>query len=139
VVRELLDEGDLRYVWRHLPLPDVHPHAQLAAEAAEVAGRQGEFWAMHDLLLAHQGELTFRDLHRYAEQLELDVARFDTDVRAHLYAERVTEDRDSAEASGAAGTPSFFINGSRHHGAYDLDTLTRQVQLARVRARLGQR
>lgn len=137
VVRELLDEGDLRYVWRHLPLTDVHPSAQLAAEAAEAAGRQGEFWSMHDLLFAHQGALRPLDLRRYAEQLRLDVARFAADLHEHADAEHVAEDSESAELSGAAGTPSFFINGARHHGAYDLATLTRQVELARVRALIG--
>ena len=137
VVRELLDDGDLRYVWRHLPLSDVHPNAQLAAEAAEVAALQGEFWSMHDLLLTHQGELRPRDLHRYAEQLGLDVARFAADMHAHAGAEHVADDLDSADLSGAAGTPSFFINGIRHHGAYDLATLTRQIELARVRALLN--
>jgi protein-disulfide isomerase len=136
VVRELLDEGDLRYVWRHLPLSDVHPNAQLAAEAAEVAGLQGEFWSMHDLLFAHQGELRPRDLHRYAEQLGLDVERFAADMRAHVGAAHVAEDLDGADLSGAAGTPSFFINGARHRGAYDLATLTHQIELARVRALL---
>jgi len=137
VVRELLDDGDLRYVWRHLPLSDVHANAQLAAEAAEVAALQGEFWSMHDLLLAHQGELRPRDLHRYAEQLGLDAARFAADMHAHAGAEHVADDLDSADLSGAAGTPSFFINGIRHHGAYDLATLTRQIELARVRALLN--
>jgi len=137
VVRELLDEGDLRYVWRHLPLSDVHPNAQLAAEAAEAAGRQGEFWSMHDLLLAHQGDLRPPDLRRYAGQLGLDVDRFAVDIRAHVDAGHVAEDLDSADLSGAAGTPSFFINGIRHQGAYDLATLTRQIQLARVRAMMG--
>src|SRR5882757_5433232 len=136
VVRELLDDGDLRYVWRHLPLSDVHPNAQLAAEAAEVAGHQGEFWSMHDLLFAHQGELRPRDLHRYAEQLGLDVERFAADMRAHVGAAHVAEDLDGADLSGAAGTPSFFINGARHRGAYDLATLTHQIELARVRALL---
>jgi Na+/H+ antiporter NhaA len=137
VIRELLDDSDLRYVWRHLPLSDVHPNAQLAAEAAEVAGYQGEFWSMHDLLLAHQGELRPRDLHRYAEQLGLDVARFAADLHAHAAAEHVADDLDSADLSGAAGTPSFFINGVRHQGAYDLATLTHQIELAKVRALLN--
>jgi Na+/H+ antiporter NhaA len=137
VVRELLDEGDLRYVWRHLPLMDVHPHAQLAAEASEAAGRQGAFWEMHDQLLEHQGQLRITDLHRYAEQLELDVERFAEDLRQRVGEPRVAEDLDSADLSGAAGTPSFFINGTRYRGAYDLENLTRQVQLARVRASLN--
>jgi Na+/H+ antiporter NhaA len=135
VIRELLDEGDLRYVWRHLPLSDVHPNARLAAEAAEVAGAQGAFWGMHDLLLAHQGALRSPDLRRYAEQLSLDVELFARGLHEHTAAaDHVDEDLDSADLSGAAGTPSFFINGGRYRGAYDLATLTHQVQLARVRA-----
>jgi Na+/H+ antiporter NhaA len=138
VVRELLDEfGDeLRYVWRHLPLNDVHPHAQMAAEAAEAAGAQGNFWGMHDKLLAAQDELTERDLRRYAEELGLDVERFSEDLRRRRHAERVAEDVASADASGVAGTPSFFINGRRHEGAYDAETLSRAVRAARGRARL---
>ena len=85
VVRELLaDFGDVRYVWRHLPLTDVHPHAQLAAEAAEAAAEQGAFWEMHDLLLEHQDALRPRDLVGYAEQLGLDVDRFRDDLREHV-------------------------------------------------------
>jgi Na+/H+ antiporter NhaA len=135
VVRELLDDADLRYVWRHLPLTDVHPHARLAAEAAEIAGRQDAFWEMHDLLFAHQDALRPADLRRYATQLGLDVERFDRELREHAQAAtQVDEDLDGAEASGAAGTPSFFINGVRYRGAYDLASLTHQVQLARIRA-----
>ena len=87
VIRELLaDFGDVRYVWRHLPLSDVHPNADLAAEAAEAAAAQGAFWEMHDLLLDHQGELRPRDLHAYAEQLDLDLERFHEDLRRHDHA-----------------------------------------------------
>jgi Na+/H+ antiporter NhaA len=138
VIRELLDEfGDeLRYVWRHLPLNDVHLHAQLAAEAAEAAGAQGQFWGMHDRLLATQDELTGRDLKRYAEELGLDLDRFVDDVHGHVHTDRIAEDVASADASGVAGTPSFFINGRRHQGAYDVDTLSRAVRTARGRARL---
>jgi Na+/H+ antiporter NhaA len=141
VIRELLDEfGDeLRYVWRHLPLNDVHLHAQLAAEAAEAAGAQGQFWGMHDRLLATQNELTGRDLKRYAEELGLDLDRFVDDVHGHVHTDRIAEDVASADASGVAGTPSFFINGRRHQGAYDVDTLSRAVRTARGRARLREK
>jgi Na+/H+ antiporter NhaA len=141
VIRELLDEfGDeLRYVWRHLPLNDVHTHAQLAAEAAEAAGAQGQFWEMHDRLLATQDELTGRDLKRYAEELELDLDRFVDDIHRHEHAERIAADVASADASGVAGTPSFFINGRRHSGAYDIETLTRAVRAARGRARISEK
>ena len=135
-IRELLAEwgDDLRYVFRHLPLSDVHPWAQLAAEAAEAAGAQGKFWEMHDLLLAHQDELTPHSLRRYAEQLDLDVERFADELRRRAYAARVGEDVASADASGVSGTPSFFINGRRHNGVYDEATLSAAVRAARARA-----
>jgi Na+/H+ antiporter NhaA len=138
VIRELLDSfgDDLRYVWRHLPLNDVHPNAQMAAEAAEAAGAQGAFWEMHDTLLDHQDELTGADVQRYAENLGLDVDRFWDEVRRGEHSERVSEDVASADASGVAGTPSFFINGKRHHGAYDVATLSAAVRAAERRERL---
>ena len=138
VVRELLDSfgDDVRYVWRHLPLSDVHPNAQMAAEAAEAAAAQGAFWPMNDLLLRHQDALTDDDLTGYAQDLELDVDRFWDELRHRRYAERVGEDVASADASGVAGTPTFFINGRRHQGAYDIDTLTDAVSRARRNALL---
>ena len=100
IVRELLsDFGDVRYVFRHLPLNDVHPHAQLAAEGAEAAARQGKFWEMHDVLMEHQGALTARDLIQYAADLGLNTARFTDDLRKHAGAARVAEDVDSADLS----------------------------------------
>jgi Na+/H+ antiporter NhaA len=135
VVRELLgDYGDVRYVWRHLPLNDVHPHAQLAAEGAEAAARQGAFWGMHDLLLDHQGALRPADLVRYAGDLQLNTKQFTSDLNKHAGAARVAEDVDSADLSGVSGTPTFFINGKRHHGAFDIDTLTAAVRAARAQA-----
>jgi Na+/H+ antiporter NhaA len=136
VVRELLLSfgDDLRYVWRHLPLTDVHPSAQIASEAAEAAAAQGAFWEMHDKLLEHQDELSPRDLSRYAEELGLDLDSFWDELRRHEHAEHVAEDVGSADASGVAGTPSFFINGKRHQGAYDATTLTAAVRGARARA-----
>jgi Na+/H+ antiporter NhaA/predicted DsbA family dithiol-disulfide isomerase len=135
VVRELLrDFADVRYVWRHLPLNDVHPRAQLAAEAAEAAGDQGAFWEMHDLMLGHQDALRPPDLIAYASQLGLDVERFTNDLRGHSGAARVAEDVDSADLSGVSGTPTFFINGRRHHGAYDITTLSAAVRVAGAQA-----
>lgn len=131
-IRDLLAvEGDeLRYVFRHLPLSDVHPFAQLAAEASEAAGAQGRFWEMHDLLFDHQGDLRPRDIHRYAAQLELDIDRFEDALQHRSYKKRVMADVASADASGVSGTPSFFVNGRRHYGAYDLQTLTQTVKAA---------
>ena len=133
-VRDLITDTDLLYVWRHLPLTDVHPLAQLAAEAAEAASAQGKFWEMHDLLLAHQDRLRIMDLIRYAEQLGLDQERFHDDLMSHLHRERVAQDVESADLSGVSGTPTFFINGRRHYGAYDLPTLKAAVKTARARS-----
>jgi Na+/H+ antiporter NhaA len=140
VIRELLaEQADIRYVWRHLPLNDVHPRAQIAAEASEAAARKGKFWEMHDLLLDHQDALRPSDLIAYAERLGLDADEFTHDLRSRRNASRVARDVDSADLSGVSGTPTFFINGRRHYGAYDIDTLSRAVQLAgaRVAARPG--
>jgi Na+/H+ antiporter NhaA len=134
VVRELLREhGDVAYVWRHLPLNDVHPSAQQAAEAAEAAAEQGAFWEMHDLLLVHQDALGFGDLLGYAGQLGLDVERFEEHLRTRDGAGRVAQDVDSADLSAVSGTPTFFINGLRHYGAYDIATLSAAVKAARAR------
>ena len=135
VVRELLaGSSELRYVWRHLPLNDVHPRAQLAAEATEAAAAQGQFWEMHDLLLTRQDALRPQDLIGYAGELGLDVERFTDDLRRHTMAGRVAEDVDSADLSNVSGTPTFFVNGQRHQGAYDLETLTAAIHFAKARA-----
>jgi Na+/H+ antiporter NhaA len=138
IVRELLSSFDdeLRYVWRHLPLNDVHPSAQLAAEATEAAAAQGKFWELYDALLAHQDTITPLELRAYAERLGLDVARFWDELRHHEHAARVAQDVAGADASGVSGTPTFFINGRRHHGAYDIETLTEAVRATRRRADL---
>jgi protein-disulfide isomerase len=138
VVRELIRGfSDVRYVWRHLPLNDVHPHAQLAAEAAEAAADQGAFWEMHDLLLDNQDALRPDDLVAYAEQLGLDIERFTDSLREHRGAARVAEDIDSADLSGVSGTPTFFINSRRQHGAYDIASLSAAVRAAGARATLA--
>jgi Na+/H+ antiporter NhaA len=138
IVRELLasSEDDVRYVWRHLPLSDVHSSAQLAAEASEAAAAQGAFWEISDAFLGHQDALTPQDISRVAHELKLDVERLWAEVRRHEYAPRVAEDVASADASGVSGTPTFFINGRRHYGAYDIATLKTAVRAARNRTRL---
>nr|WP_251691411.1 thioredoxin domain-containing protein [Streptomyces sp. CHD11] len=116
--------GDrLRYVFRHLPLPDVHPRAVLAARAAVAAGEQGRFWDMHDQLYAHQDRLEYEDIAAYAIEIGLDMVRFLDDMDAERTAERVRADAASAEASGARGTPTFFVGDRRHTGPYDAVTL----------------
>ena len=138
VVRELLrNQGDVRYVWRHLPLSDVHPHAELAAEAAEAAAEQGAFWEMHDLLLDHQDALEAGDLVGYARELGLDVDRFSDALEKHAGAGHVAENVDGADLSTVSGTPTFFVNGRRHYGAYDIDSLTTAVRVARARAAIA--
>jgi predicted DsbA family dithiol-disulfide isomerase len=89
---------------------------------------------MHDLLLDHQNRLGFSDLVGYAEQLGLNVERFTNQLEDHAGAARVADDVDSADLSGVSGTPTFFINGRRHYGAYDIETLTTEVRTARARA-----
>ncbi|MBV8064631.1 MAG: Na+/H+ antiporter NhaA [Actinobacteria bacterium] len=134
IIRELLrDIGDVRYVWRHLPLNDVHANAQEAAEASESAAKQGKFWEMHDLLLTHQDDLAPEDLVGYGQALGLDAVRFREDLEHHEGSSRIAEDVDSADLSNVSGTPTFFINGRRHYGAYDIDTLKRAVRGARAR------
>ena len=126
VVRQLLQRfgGDLRFVFRHLPLVDVHEHAELAAEAAEAAGAQGKFWEMYEALFAHQGALEMKDLEEYARGIGLDVPQFTSDLQSRRYALRVARDLESADLSRVAGTPTFFINGRRHYGSYDIRSLT---------------
>ena len=140
VIRELLSSfgDDVRYVWRHLPLNDVHRNAQQAAEAAEAAAEQGAFWEFHDLVLGHQDALRLPDLVGYAGELGLDVERFEHALRKHCGRARIAEDVDGADLSGVSGTPTFFVNGRRHHGAYDIETLTAAVRAARARAALKQ-
>jgi Na+/H+ antiporter NhaA len=140
VVRELLrDYGDLRYVWRHLPLPDVHPRAQRAAEASEAAAAQDAFWEMHELLFAHQDALTPVDFARYAQQIGLDLERFRDDMRTRSGARQIADDVDGADLSNVSGTPTFFVNGRRYQGAYNEDGLSTAVRLAGARAVMGRR
>jgi protein-disulfide isomerase len=132
VMRDLRERfgDDLRYVFRHLPLTDVHEHAELAAQAAEAAGAQGRFWEMHDVLFRRQDELEFEDLAGYAADIGLDVERFVRDLEDERHAARVREDVAGAEASGARGTPTFFIGDRRHVGPYDAATLARELTAA---------
>ncbi len=137
-IRQLLGEfgPDLRYVWRHLPLNDVHAHAQMAAEASEAAAAQGRFWDYYDSLFEDQRHLNVRDLIARAQRLGLDVERVTKDVREHRYAGRIADDVASADESGVSGTPTFFINGRRHQGPYDIESLTAAVRAAKTRAGL---
>jgi Na+:H+ antiporter, NhaA family len=121
-VRERLGDR-LLLVFRHLPIPEVHPHAQLAAEASEAAAAQGRFWEMHDALYANRGALEQRDLVRLAKRLGLDEKRFATDLDGHVHADRVARDVATAQASGVMGTPGFFANGRLIGGAFDAGSI----------------
>ena len=115
--------GNLRFAFRHFPLPGIQPHA-LAAAAAEAAARQGRFWDMHELLYHRQKALDDGDLRGYAAQLGLDVAGFDRDRASTAVADRIRRDVDSGLASGQVlGTPTLFIEGVVHLGGYDPPTL----------------
>jgi protein-disulfide isomerase len=136
-VNALLDQlGEfVQFGYRHFPLGTVHPHATLAAEAAEAAGAQGQFWGMHDLLFQNQDALELEDLHDFADALGLDLDRFEDDLTTHRYAERVREDFHSGIRNGVNGTPTFFVNGLRHNGGFDLSSLLAAVAPAAGLAR----
>jgi protein-disulfide isomerase len=125
-LREELGER-LRLVYRHFPLSDVHPDAERAAEAAEAAAAQEQFWEMHDTLFEKQASLRERDLVRYAVALGLERERFSQDLAGHAHAERVNEDVRSGQESGVHGTPTFFINGRRQRAKFDLPGLRKEV------------
>jgi protein-disulfide isomerase len=122
--------GTLRFAYRHFPLAKMHPHARKAAEAAEAAGAQGKFWEMHDALFKHAPELELPQLIEYAQELGLDISKFETELVSGAYAARVQEDLTSGVRSGVNGTPTFFINGKRHNGSYDYDSLRTAMDLA---------
>ena len=132
VVKALQERlGDqMCFVFRNFPLTQVHPHAEEAAEAAEAAGAQGKFWEMHDLLYENQDALEPEDLVQYARALKLDLPRFVLEMREHVYVERVREDFRSGVRSGVNGTPTFFINGVRHDGSFDLVSLLAAIEEA---------
>ena len=125
IVKELQRRlGDqLRFVFRNFPLENVHPHAAHAAAAAEAAAGQRKFWEMHDVVFERQQHLTDPDLRRYAEELGLDAERFVADAASRATAERVRGDFMSGVRSGVNGTPTFFVNGRRHDGPWDLEDL----------------
>jgi len=113
----------LRVAFRHYPLSGIHPHAQLAGEAAEAASAQGEFWRMHDLLFEHQNRLERKHLSGYAEQLGLDMKRFSSELKHGMYAEIVREDFRRGVQNGVYGTPGLFVNGVRFNGPYDAESI----------------
>jgi len=119
-----------RFVFRHFPLEEVHPHALLAAQAAEAAGGQGKFWQMHDLLFDNQSHLKLHQLRSYAERLELDLARYDLEIDDEVYLQRVREHIEGGVRSGVHATPTFFINGALHDVSYGLQSLADGIEAA---------
>jgi protein-disulfide isomerase len=113
----------LCFVFRNFPLTQLHPHAQEAAEAAEIAAAQDKFWEMHDYLFEHQQELDNANLKKHAAVLGLDTISFNHDLDNHIHARRVREDFLSGVRSGVNGTPTFFINGTRHDGPWEIRPL----------------
>jgi protein-disulfide isomerase len=128
VLRQL--GGSVRFVYRHFPLTQIHPHAQHAAEIAELAGEHDRFWQMHDLLFENQDSLEDEDLIGYAGELGIEPSLAIAALRAHTYADRVQEDFMSGARSGVNGTPTFFINGTRHDGSWDEPSLLDALQRA---------
>jgi protein-disulfide isomerase len=119
----------LRFVFRHFPLDEIHPHARAAAAAAEAAGLQTDFWTMHEYLFEHQKELDDADLKTYARELGLDSQRFDRERRTPEVGQRIDRDLASGEQSGVQGTPTFYVNGTRHDGGYDVESLRSAIMV----------
>jgi protein-disulfide isomerase len=132
VVRQLRDHFGprLRYVFRHFPQNSVHPSAYAAAQAAEAAGAQGQFWSMHALLFAHQHDLGDVDFDHLALSLGLEIYRYQSDRARELYVRRVADHLASGQRSGVRGTPTFFINGARYAGPINPDALARAIESA---------
>ncbi len=126
-VRERLDDR-LLFVFRHLPIPERHPLAALAAEAGEAAAAQGRFWEFHDALYANQPRLSRETILELAGEHALDVERLTADLDSGAHRDRIARDVASAEASGATGTPTFFVNGKRLFGAYDAGSLVEALE-----------
>ena len=139
-VKLMLDRfaGRIRFVYRHFPLEEVHPHALQAAEAAESAGAQGKFWQMHDLLFDNQQHLKPNQLRGYAERLQLDMAHYAADMKDHVYLQRIREHEQSGRASGARGTPTFFVDRAIHDVSFGLPRLLDAVEAA-LRTRAARR
>jgi protein-disulfide isomerase len=126
--------GSVRLVFRHFPLEEVHPHALHAALAAETAGGQGKFWQMHDLLFVNQQHLKLRQVRGYAEELELDMERYDAEMKDELYLQRVREHIAGGRASGVRATPTFFLGGRIHDVSFGLQSLSEGVEAAMRRS-----
>ncbi len=131
-VKMLLENfaGKVRFVYRHFPLEEPHPHALAAAEAAECAGEQGRFWEMHDLLFENQRHLSLKHLHGYADRLGLDLAQYTAEMDDHVYLQRIREHIDGGKRSHVRATPGFFVDGMVQDVTYGLRELFDAVEAA---------
>jgi protein-disulfide isomerase len=120
----------IRFVFRHFPQREVHPHAELAAEAAEAAGAQHKFWHMHDLLFENQLHLKAPSLRKYAAEAELDLERYDYEMGDHVYLQRVQESLAGGNRSGVRATPTFFVNGVVQDVSFSLEQLQNAIDAA---------
>jgi NhaA family Na+:H+ antiporter len=120
----------LRFVFRHFPHASIHPHASIAAQAAEAAAAQGKFWEMHETLFAHQKELAGTDLIHYALRIGLEPYRVESDLASQIFARRVNEHYLSGQQSGVKRTPTFFINGRRYDGERNFEGLSAALEAA---------
>jgi protein-disulfide isomerase len=119
---------DVRFVFRHFPLREEHPHAELAAEAAEAAGAQYGFWPMHDLLFENQLHLKEKNIRQYAEKLELDMGRYDQEMHDHIYLQRVQESIAGGTRSEISSVPAFFVNGVLHDVSFGIEHLEKAIE-----------
>jgi protein-disulfide isomerase len=101
----------IRFVFRHFPLQEAHPHALMAAEVSEAAAAQGKFWPMYDVLFRNQAHLKDKDLYRFASDLGLDMARYTAEMDDHIYLQKVREHIEGGRRSHIRATPTFFVDG----------------------------
>jgi protein-disulfide isomerase len=120
----------VRFIFRHFPVQEAHPHALLAAEAAEAAGAQGKFWAMHDVLFQNQAHLKDKDLHRYALELGLDMTRYTAEMNDHIYLQKVREQAEGGRRSHIRATPTFFVDGVVQDISFGMKALHDAVAVA---------
>jgi protein-disulfide isomerase len=120
----------IRFAFRHFPLVEIHPHAEMAAEAAEAAGAQKKFWTMHDMLFENQRHLKVNNLRQYAQKLELDLERYDWDMKEHAYLQRIQEHIRSGASSGVRATPTFFVNGVVTDVSFGMQSLEQAIERA---------
>jgi protein-disulfide isomerase len=123
--------NDLCFVFRHFPQPQIHPYAQRAAEAAQAAATQGQFWQMHDILFTHQQALGNGDLVEYANNIGLDIPQFLQDISSQIHIARINQDIESGLHSGVTAAPALFINGIRYTSRWNIEQLMAAIVTAR--------